>query len=156
MVAKFGELNGKQAGAKAVYFSKCYSMTSNPGVLLDKLEWYGVCSDWCRSYLPGRRQKAVPGGSDLVLPLTHGVAQGSIVGPILFLIFINDLSSFLPHGRLLSYADDIQLLDHSDLDVIGLSSLKNRVEEAILQLRIRIRMYFMSDPCNHGFSLAYL
>jgi len=76
----------------------------------------------------------VKGGSSL-LPLTHGVAQGSIVGPILFLTFINDMPSFLPHGRLLSYADDTQLLDHSPPDVIGLSNLKLRVEESISQLQ---------------------
>lgn len=43
---------------------------------------------------------------------------------------MNDLSCFLPHGRLLSYADDTQLLDSSLPDVVGLSSLKSRVEES--------------------------
>ena len=59
------------------------------------------------------------------------MAQRSLIGPILFLVFISDLSSFLPHGRLLSYADDTQLLDSSPPDVIGMSSLKSRVEESI-------------------------
>ena len=102
--------------------------------LLDKLEWYGVRSDWFRSYLHGRKQ-TVPGGADLILPLTHGVAQGSIVGPILFLILINDLSAFLPHGRLLSYADDTQLLDRSPPDVISLSHLQSRVVDSMQQLQ---------------------
>ena len=74
-----------------------------------------------------------------MLPLTHGVAQGSIVGPILFLLFINDLPSFLPHGRLLSYADDTQLLDQSPPDVIGLSHLRTRVEESISHLQTWFR-----------------
>ena len=91
-------------------------------------------SSWFRSYLQDRKQ-TVSGGSSIPLPLTHGVAQGSIVGPVLFLIFINDISSFLVHGRLLSYADDTQLLDHSPPTVDGLSGLKVRVEESILHLQ---------------------
>ena len=78
--------------------------------------------------------QVVTGGSPDPLPLTHGVAQGSILGPILFLIFINDLPCFLPHGRILSYADDTQLLDHAPPSVTGLSDLKARVEETIAEL----------------------
>ena len=124
--------NGEVASMTTIDLSKAFDSVDH-GVLLDKLEWYGVRSDWFRSYLMDRKQ-IVPGGSNMTLPLTHGVAQGSIVGPILFLIFINDLSSFLPHGRLLSYADDTQLLDHSPPDVISLSHLKNRVTESIREL----------------------
>ena len=67
------------------------------------------------------------------------MAQGSIAGPILFILFINDLSSFLPHGRLLSYADDTQLLDQSTPDVVSLSHLKSRAEESILNLQTWFR-----------------
>ena len=76
------------------------------------------------------------GGSCSPLPLTHGVAQGSILGPILFLILINDLPCFLTHGRLLSYADDTQLLDHSPPTPTGLSQLKGRVEQSISDLQL--------------------
>ena len=72
----------------------------------------------------------VTGDSD-TLPLSDGVAQGSLVGPILLLIFINELSNFLPHGRLLSYADATQLLDSAVPNVVGLSKLKVRVEVSI-------------------------
>ena len=78
-------------------------------VLLSKMNWYGIDPQWFASYLGGRRQ-VVRGGS-LSLPMSHGVPQGSLVGPILFSIFTNDLPSYLPHGRLISYADDTQLLD---------------------------------------------
>ena len=75
-------------------------------------------------YLSDRRQ-IVTGDSD-TLPLSHGVAQGSLVGPILFLIFINDLSNFLPHGRLLPYVS-VQLLDSAVPNSVGLSNLNVRI-----------------------------
>ena len=88
-------------------------------MLLNKLEWYGISSNWSRSYLSGRFQ-FVRGGTAAALSLTHGVHQGSIMGSILFLIFVNDLPCFLRNCRLLSYADDTRILDsapssHNDL-----------------------------------------
>ena len=107
------------------------------GVLLAKLKWYGIDPDWFGSYLGGRQQ-VVRGGA-LSLPISHGVPQGSLVGPILFSIFTNDLPSFLPHGRLISYADDTQLLDSEHPD--RLPSLKNRQEETIRT----VQSYFTSN-----------
>ena len=107
------------------------------GVLLTKLKWYGVDPEWFGSYLSDRRQ--VVRGGTLSLPLSHGVPQGSLVGPILFSIFTNDLPSYLPHGRLISYADDTQLLD-SALPK-ELTFLKTRQEETILA----VQSYFTSN-----------
>ena len=94
---------GHVASLTTIDLSKAFDSVDH-GVLLAKLGWYGVQSEWFLSYLSDRKQMVK--GSSSLLPLTHGVAQGSIVGPILFLIFINDMPSHLPHGRLLSYADD--------------------------------------------------
>ena len=94
-----------------------------------------MCSEWFKSYLTNRKQ-TVTGGSSNPLRMTHGVAQGSILGPILFLILINDLSCFLTHGRLPSYADDTQLLDHSPPTTIGPSQLRSHVEQSILDFQL--------------------
>ena len=78
-------------------------------------------------------------GGSLSLPLSYGVPQGSLVGPVLFSIFTNYLPSYLPHGRLVSYADDTQLLDSAHPD--NLSGLMSRQEETLLI----VRSYFTSN-----------
>ena len=124
---------GHVASLTTLDLSKAFDSVDH-GVL-GKLECYGVPSKWFQSYLVDREQ-TVTGGFSNPLPLTHGVAQGSIRVPTRFLIFINDLSCFLTHGRLLSYADDTQLLDHSPPTAIGLSQLRSRVEKSISNLQL--------------------
>ena len=102
--------DGEVVAVTSIDLSRAFDSVDHD-VLLTKLCWYGIDPDWFRSYLAGRRQ--VVRGGFLSLPLSHGVPQGSLVGPILFSIFTNDLPSYLPHGRLVSYADDTQLLCNS-------------------------------------------
>ena len=118
--------DGDVVAVTSVDLSRAFDSVDHD-VLLTKLCWYGIDPSWFRSYLVGRRQ-VVRGGS-LSLPLSHGVPQGSLVGPILFSIFTNDLPSYLPHGRLVSYADDTQLLDSAHPK--NLSILKARQEETL-------------------------
>ena len=99
--------DGHIASVVSVDLSRAFDSV-NHTVLLAKLEWYSIAPDWFRSYLDHRRQ--VVRGGTVSLPMSHGVPQGSLVGPILFSIFTNDLPSHIPHGCLVSYADDTQLL----------------------------------------------
>ena len=92
--------------------------------LLEKLGWYGIDQSWFRAWLEGRTQ-TVRGGTT-ALPVTHGVVQGSILGPVLFLIFTNDLPQHVPDSKLEMYADDCQFIDADHPS--NFASLKHRLE----------------------------
>ena len=102
------------------------------GHLLDKLGWYGIDHEWFAAWLSSRTQ-AVTGSSN-ALEVTHGVIQGSIVGPILFIIFTSDLPQHVPDCKLVSYADDCQFLDAEFPSDI--STLKCRVESTLASVLV--------------------
>ena len=82
-----------------------------PDVLCKKLHYYGFDKrsiEWIRSYLTNRRQLVeVSGIKSELLPVLWGVPQGSILGPLLFLLAISDIDLWTPSSSLDSYADDI-------------------------------------------------
>ena len=119
---------GEISTITAADLSKAFDSVDH-GVLLSKLGWYGVDPAWFRSYLDGRRQ--LVRGGEAVLPVRFGVPQGSIAGPILFSLFTNDLHCHLPDCRVIAYADDTQLLDHSLPDPQNLTLLKERLENSL-------------------------
>ena len=87
--------------------------TVDHSLLLTKLKFIGIDNrtlKWFRSYLSGRRHKSFVNGilSD-EQPITCGVPQGSILGPLLFLVYINDLTTSLEFSTGRMYADDTNI-----------------------------------------------
>ena len=67
--------------------------------------------NWFHSYLCDRRQFfAFNNVASDTLPVSHGMPQGSLLGPALFLIYINDLLTKLPENFTIAYADDVTLV----------------------------------------------
>ena len=111
---------GKVTGMVLIDLQKAFDCVDH-NLLLSKLSSMGVSSlDWFRSYLTDRYQcTQVSGVDSSFLKVNCGVPQGSILGPTLFLCFINDMSAALS-CKLSLYADDSALVySHSDPRVVS-------------------------------------
>ena len=79
-------------------------------ILIKKLEHYGVrgaASDWLKSYLSNRKQFVnIDGCSSELLDVICGVPQGSILGPTLFILYINDICNVSNLVKFILFADD--------------------------------------------------
>ena len=87
--------------------------TVNHDILLTKLNHYGVRDnlfDWFHSYLTDRKQYvSINGSTSQLCDITCGVPQGSVLGPLLFLIYINDLPNISDIIEFSLFADDTNL-----------------------------------------------
>ena len=93
------------------YFSKAFDTVSHV-VLLEKLACIGVAPrvvDWIREFLMRRFMCVeISGKSSSSVPVMSGVPQGSVLGPVLFILYVNHLTSYLTCNFML-FADDIKL-----------------------------------------------
>ena len=110
--------------------SKAFDTISHT-ILIKKLQAYGVLGkelDVFKSYLFNRRQVVkVSGVLSGVLSVNRGVPQGSILGPLLFIIYINDLQNVLEVPPIL-YADDTTIISSNK----SLTTLQSNIQEELL------------------------
>ena len=97
--------------------------TINYDIILSKLSHYGIRGislEWFRSYLTNRSQYvSICGANSTMQKLTCGVPQGSILGPLLFIIYINDFIKSSDTFHFILFADDSNLfLSHSNLSTL--------------------------------------
>ena len=103
---------GRIIGALYLDLKRAFD-TVNPSVMLFKLKIKGVSDlalKWFNSYLTNRKQHVEVRGTDSNMNnLSLGVPQGSILGPLLFLIYIDDIVKVIRNGKVIMYADDTTL-----------------------------------------------
>ena len=93
-------------------FSKAFDSVPHQRLLL-KLEAIGIRGyllQWIRSFLTNRLQRVVINGRySPWLPVKSGVPQGSILGPLLFILYVNDIYSVIHHSKHGMFADDLSI-----------------------------------------------
>ena len=98
-------------------FSKAFDMVDH-SILINKLEHYGIrgiALKWMESYLSDRKQFVSVNGKDSeILTMKYGVPQGSILGPLLFIIYINNIPEIAQYATFILYADDANIILTAD------------------------------------------
>ena len=103
---------GKIIGCVNIDLRKAFDLI-NFEIMLKKLEIYGCSIStvlWFKSYLENRKQAVfIDDKHSNFLPVNYGIPQGSILGPLLYILYVNDLPLMLKHENILIYADDTSL-----------------------------------------------
>ncbi len=113
-IDKWTEILDSGGNVDTIYFDfmKAFDTVSHVK-LLQKLPAYGFNKemiDWIGSFLEDRRQRVIVNGTESSWgDVTSGIPQGSILGPLLFVIFINDLPDVTNSSSILLFADDTKL-----------------------------------------------
>ena len=113
---------GKLTGVVFLDIRKAFDSVDH-SILLEKVQFYGVADRelmWLKSYLTARKQQCLINGClSSQSNLLCGVSQSSILGPLLLLIYINDLPNCLKFATPCLYADDTQIFTSSfDISVL--------------------------------------
>jgi len=133
--------------------TKAFDMVSHD-ILYDKLENYGIRGtplEMFKNYLQNRKQYVRIGNVESSgLVVKRGVPQGTVLGPILFLIYVNELANWVGNGKVISYADDTALLYEGDTwesttknAAHGIGAIKKWLDENLLVLNFS-KSHFMT------------
>ena len=111
--------NNKTTISVLLDLSKAFN-TIEHRIMLKKLELYGVQGlplQWFNSYLTGRRMRvkcrtvcSTENTTSDIYPIEYGTPQGSCLGPLIFLIFVNNMSLHVSDADVIQFADDTTLL----------------------------------------------
>ena len=140
--------NGNPVDTIYLDFAKAFD--SVPHIrLMEKVKSYGVCSqlfNWIKDFLEGRTQRVgVNGCFSNWSDVTSGVPQGSCLGPVLFVIFINDLPDVV-ESLCQMYADDTKVFSNA-----GNQQLRDQIQKDLDNLvdwADKWQMRFNADKCH--------
>ena len=108
---------GKQTDVVYLDMSKAFDKVDH-AALVRKLPYFDISGSllrWFQSYLQDRRQRVtVLGATSSDKFVTSGVPQGSILGPMLFLLYVNDLADTIKNSRCAAFADDTKIFRRID------------------------------------------
>ena len=105
--------NNPKSSVDMIYldYAKAFDKVDH-GVLLNKLKTFGICGklcEWLHSFLTNRRHHVrIPGGVSKSDNVLSGVPQGTVLGPVLFLVLISDISNNVD-SNITSFADDTKV-----------------------------------------------
>lgn len=118
--------SSEQRDSVLLDFSKAFDKVSHR-LLVHKLAYYGIRNNilaWVKDFLRNREQTVVVDGQvSNSASVTSGVPQGSVIGPLLFLIYINDLPNYVRHTSTSLFADDSMIS----------RTIRNKSDECLLQ-----------------------
>ena len=132
----------KATGVIALDLSKAFD-TIDHGTLLRKLNNFGILDgtpthNLLRNYLSGRTQAVKLNGAwSSSRSIRTGVPQGSILGPLLFILYVNDLPDCIRHSNCVTYADDTT--------VFASSSISKNIEFALNEDMRRVCAWFQAN-----------
>ena len=140
----------EKVGACFLDISKCFDCIDHE-LLLSKLNKYGILNTelkWFSSFLSGRKQAVYCHGKlSESKDITIGIPQGSILGPSLFLVFINDITDCLRLSTCNIYADDV-VLYVSDMDINVITSKLQADLYAINEWYCKNRLHINTNKSN--------
>ena len=117
-------------------------------ILLEKLNHYGIrgnAHSLIKDYLQNRKQYVQIGDiKSSLLPINCGVPQGSVLSPLMFLIYVNDIATKCPYGMIRLFADDTNIfIEHTDFN-----SLMGNAKEIITYLNLWFKTNKLSPNIN--------
>ena len=125
--------NGLITASVFLDLSKAFD-TVDHNILLRKLKLIGLDSkslNWFESYLTNRLQKtSISNTLSSPLPVSVGVPQGSLLGPLLFIIYVNEMPNIVKHCKIIVYADDTLLYYSSN----SAKDIEQRINEDLLSI----------------------
>ncbi|KAK2171890.1 hypothetical protein NP493_1005g00006 [Ridgeia piscesae] len=143
-----------------VDFSSAFD-TINHNILIRRLRlrygFVGKILDWMLSYLKERTQRVVIGDqSSSTTTLTRGVPQGSVLGPLLFSLYVQPIGDTIRAHELFvhQYADDLHIYAHFDLNHSALLAAVKQMEDCLEEVKVWIReLHWLPIVCRVDFKL---